>query len=96
MSASKNDYCATENRMVDSVAITTAMTEQGVSGQMLADMLGVSIRTIWNRLAWGNWYVAEAYKVCKILNLDFETVFLAHPEKLDQFPVVYAIESRGF
>ena len=88
----KNNYCATANPMVDTEAITSAMESNGISRQELADMIGVSLRTIHNRLTWGNWYVAEAWMVSEVLKLDFVKVFLAHPERLDMYPVV----RRGF
>lgn len=97
MAVSKNDYCVSENRMVDTKAITSAMNRLGVSGQELADLLGVSLRTIRNRLKWGNWTVAEAYIVSRLLGLDFHLVFLAHPEKLDQYPVEqHPVSRRGY
>lgn len=88
---SKNDYCVTENKMVDTQAIVFAMERAGVTRQELADLLGVSLRTIHNRLNWGNWSVAEAWVVCQLLGIDFAKVFLAHPEKLELYPV----ERRG-
>ena len=78
-----SDYCASENRMVDTAAIIKAMDERGMCRKELADEIGVSLRTIRNRLDFGNWYVSEAYMVCEVLGLDFKEVFLAHPENLD-------------
>ena len=87
-----SDYCAGENRMVDTDAIITAMNGIGMCRRELADAIGVSLRTIRNRLDFGNWSVAEAYKVCVVLGLDFGKVFMAHPENLD---FVYESHTEG-
>ena len=77
-------YCPSENKMVDTAAIVRAMDEKGMCRQDLADELGVSLRTIRNRLDFGNWYVGEAYRVCEILGLSFDKVFLAFPDRLER------------
>lgn len=75
------DYCAGENRMVDTVAIKAAITESDFDQHTLAEEIGMSYHTIRNRLKYGNWTVLEAYRMCDVLNLDFMSVFFARPQE---------------
>lgn len=75
------DYCAGENKMVDTVAIKAALRQSAMDQRGFADELGVSYHTLRNRLKYGNWTVLEAYRVCDLLGLDFMTVFFARPQE---------------
>jgi len=76
------DYCAGENRMVDTPAIMKAMKQLQYNMHTLAEEIGISYHTIRNRFKYGNWTVLEAYRLCGILSLDFMSVFFAYPEEV--------------
>lgn len=75
------NYCAGENRMVDTLAIKQAIVNSDFDQRSLADEIGVSYHTIRNRLKYGNWTVLEAYRMCDVLGLDFMSVFFAKPQE---------------
>lgn len=73
-------YCTNANKMVDNAAIKAAILSR-MQLQEFAELIGVSYHTLRFRLIHGDWSVLEAYRVCKALDLDFETVFFAFPEE---------------
>lgn len=75
------NYCAGENRMVDTQAIKEALRRSEFDQRSLADEMRISYHTLRNRLKYGNWTVLEAYRVCDILHLDFMKVFFARPQE---------------
>ena len=75
---------AKPNVMTDNFAIEMAICRSPYSFYKFAELIGVSRHTLRLRLDDGNWSVMEAYKVCKLLDLDFEKIFFAHPERINE------------
>ncbi len=75
-------YCANSNPMVDNEKIKAEMKRQGYTQKSLGDEIGVSRHSMMSHLRNGDWSVLAAYKVSKVLGLNFEEVFFAHPEEV--------------
>ncbi len=73
-------YCTNANKMVDNAAIKAAILSR-MQLQEFASLIGISYHTLRFRLIHGDWSVLEAYRVCKALDLDFESVFFAFPDE---------------
>ena len=82
MAKSKARVCSNPNPMVDNHAIRKAIINSDWTFEEVADELDLCYHTLNARLDDGRWTVLEAYKVCKLLGLNFTDVFFAHPERL--------------
>lgn len=78
----KKRVCSNPNPMVDNDLISCSVAARGMTLYEFADVMGMCYPTLRSRLDDGRWTVLEAWRVCKALDLDFDTVFLAHPEKV--------------
>ena len=79
---SKVRVCSNPNPMVDNRTIRKAIISSDWTFEEFAEQIDLCYHTLNSRLDDGRWTVLEAYKVCKLLNLSFEDVFFAHPERL--------------